>query len=151
MNKIGVTGASDLLGSNVAHKAKDRLSVLALGFSFPPRIENCTSGVLDVTNENSCRDSLVDFKPDWVVHSAACVDLDGCEKNPDLAHEIDVNETESTVKGCYSLRAKMIYVSTDWVFDGKKDLGEKYAGHDLPSPLNRYGKRKREGGNSHSK
>ncbi|TKJ45059.1 hypothetical protein CEE35_05455 [Candidatus Aerophobetes bacterium Ae_b3b] len=145
MKRIAITGASGLVGSNVAYKAKQKLSVLGLGFSFPPRIENCTSGILDITDQNACKNCLMDFRADFVVHSAAYASLGGCEKSPDLAYEVNVKGTENVAKVCHSLRAKMIYISTDWVFDGKKELSERYTENDLPSPLNCYGKTKREG------
>jgi len=145
MERIAITGASGLVGSNVAYKARKEFSVLGLGFSFPAQIENCTSGTLDVVDRDVCKKCLVDFQSDFVVHSAAYVDLESCEKNPDLAYEINIKGTENVAKVCHSLGAKMVYISTDWVFDGKKDLSEKYSENDTPSPLNYYGKTKWEG------
>jgi len=110
MKRIAITGASGLVGSNVAYKAKEKFSVLALGFSFSPRIENCASGILDITDQNACKNCLMDFRPDFVVHCAAYADLGGCEKNQDLAYKINVKGTENIAKVCHELEAKNLYI-----------------------------------------
>lgn len=97
----------------------------------------------DITNEKETVQQIASVRPEIVIHTAAYTDVDGCEKNPSLAFLINVKGTENIVLACQKIGAKAIYISTDFVFDGKKK--SPYKEEDLPNPLSVYGKTKVQG------
>lgn len=97
---------------------------------------------LDVTDPG-CVDRLAALAPDWVVHAAAATDVDGCEREPELAMAVNADGTRRVAEGCRRAGAGLVYLSTDYVFDGCK--GAPYTEGDAPAPLNVYGRSKLEG------
>ena len=81
--------------------------------------------------------------PDIVIHAAAYTDVDGCEKNSKKAEEVNALGTRNVVQACKDCNCLLIYISTDFVFDGEKKSA--YIEEDLPNPLSVYGKSKMEG------
>ena len=67
--------------------------------------------------------------------------LDPCETNQELAHKVNVEGTENIIQGCKLNNSKLVYISTDFVFDGKKG---DYKEEDITNPLSCYGKTKLE-------
>ncbi|MBU5677956.1 dTDP-4-dehydrorhamnose reductase [Alkaliphilus sp. MSJ-5] len=98
---------------------------------------------LDITNLDSCYEILNSIRPEFVIHAAAYTDIDGCEKTPDLAYSVNTNGTENITKAVEKIGTKLIYVSTDHVFDGVK--GSSYNEYDTPNPINVYGMSKYNG------
>ena len=86
--------------------------------------------------------SIRKVNPDVVIHCAAFTNVDECEIQKEKAWEVNVIGTENVAKACQNIGAKMIYVSTDFVFDGKKGM---YKETDKTNPINYYGKTKLEG------
>jgi dTDP-4-dehydrorhamnose reductase len=82
-------------------------------------------------------------RPDWVVLSAAYTDVDGCEKNPDLAFAVNSTGVENVARAAQSAGARVFLVSTDYVFDGKGT--RPYETTDPIAPLNVYGASKAAG------
>jgi len=97
----------------------------------------------DITDEKQTVQQITDVRPEIVIHTAAYTDVDGCEKNPELAERINVIGTENVAKACQRVAAIMFYISTDYVFDGRK--GVPYQEKDEPHPLSIYGKTKLKG------
>ncbi len=97
---------------------------------------------LDVT-DSCCAKKLASLRPDWVVHAAGATDVDGCEGEPELAIAVNAEGTRRVAEGCRRAAAGLVYLSTDYVFDGRK--GAPYTEEDLPAPLNAYGRSKLEG------
>jgi len=93
--------------------------------------------------ESSCEGQVFDARPDVVIHAAAYTDVDGAERQPDLAMAVNAQGTEWVAQGTAKINARLIYISTDYVFDGLK--GSPYLEDDLANPLNFYGKSKLEG------
>jgi dTDP-4-dehydrorhamnose reductase len=88
------------------------------------------------------RATLQTFHPDVVVHTAALGDVDACERQPNDAYRVNVQGTEAIAKAALEVSAKLIYISTDQVYDGVRgDYGEAEA----PHPLMVYGRTKLEG------
>jgi len=83
------------------------------------------------------------FQPDMVIHAAAMTDVDGCELDPDSAYRINALGTRNVAVACQACHAAMLYVSTDYVFDGTK--GEPYLESDEPNPVCVYGRSKLAG------
>lgn len=140
MKKLLVTGASGLLGSHVARLATGRFDTLGLFQSFRPanipgRLES-----LDLADATVVRSKLDDFRPDLIVHCAALADADRAQREPDFARRVNVDATATLANSARRLGAKMLFVSTDLIFDGCK--GAPYVEDDTPHPLSFYGQTK---------
>ncbi len=85
--------------------------------------------------------------PDVVIHLAAATDVDRCEEDPDMAFNVNRNGSANIAEACSLSGAKMVLMSTDYVFDG---LTGPYTEHDKPNPVSVYGRSKLEGENSAS-
>src|SRR5437870_9594508 len=81
--------------------------------------------------------------PDLVIHAAGYTDVDGCERDPDTAFMVNAQGTQRVAEGTAKANAWLIYLSTDYVFDGKKT--EPYTERDPVNPLNVYGRSKLAG------
>ncbi|NLG50541.1 MAG: dTDP-4-dehydrorhamnose reductase [Chloroflexi bacterium] len=84
--------------------------------------------------------SIRDFGPDAIIHTAAMTNVDGCEQDPDLAYKINVVGTRNVALAARQSNAAMVYISTDYVFDGTK--GSPYWEYDAPNPLSVYARTK---------
>jgi dTDP-4-dehydrorhamnose reductase len=92
---------------------------------------------------SSCVEQIASAQPDAVIHAAAYTDVDGAEHQPDLAMAVNAQGTEWVARGTARAKARLIYISTDYVFDGLKKT--PYLEIDPANPLNQYGKSKLEG------
>ncbi|HBG81394.1 TPA: dTDP-4-dehydrorhamnose reductase [candidate division CPR2 bacterium] len=95
---------------------------------------------LDVTDREAILGMLEKEKPEYVLHCAALTNVDGCEDNPELADKINHKSTEYFAEGCNKVNATLMYISTDYVFDGTAK--EPYKVDDKPNPQSAYGKTK---------
>jgi len=96
----------------------------------------------DVT-EHDIIATVAEWSPDAVIHAAAMVDVDGCELNPDIAYRVNALGTQNVALACQRCGAAMVYISTDYVFDGTK--GQPYLEFDQPNPISVYGRSKLAG------
>ncbi|RJO62242.1 dTDP-4-dehydrorhamnose reductase [candidate division WS5 bacterium] len=131
MTKILVTGGYGQLGTALKEVLKSEEALLT------------DTDTMDITDASQVEKAFEGFKPEWLVHGAALTNVDGCEENPELAQSINSFGTEILAKACENYHCKMIYISTDYVFDGKKK--EPYFETDTPNPQSVYGKTKLEG------
>jgi dTDP-4-dehydrorhamnose reductase len=97
---------------------------------------------VDLAVEGAVERALVEFRAEAVLHAAAITDVDGCERAPDLAWRVNVGGTEQVARACRALGARLVAVSTDYVFDG--DRGD-YREEDIPDPRGAYARSKRCG------
>lgn len=130
--KILVTGKTGQLGHDLYELLKDKEEVIAVG-----REE------FDITDINSTQKFIKEYLPDVILHCAAYTKVDDCEKNKDLAYKVNAIGTGNIASICSDIGAKMVYISTDYVFDGRKNT--PYLEFDTPNPLNVYGKSKLAG------
>lgn len=100
---------------------------------------------VDITELEVIKELFSQLAPHFVIHTAAYTDVDGCEENPDRAHMVNALGTRNIALICQKKNIPLVYVSTDFVFDGKKDC--PYTELDEPHPLNVYGKSKLAGEN----
>lgn len=128
---IVVTGADGQLGAELVRALAPQGEVVGM-----------TIGDMDV-RDASCAERLAAIRPDWVVHAAAATDVDGCERDPALAFAVNGEGTRRIAEGCRRAKAGLVYVSTDYVFDGRKS--GPYLEGDHPGPLNAYGRSKLAG------
>ena len=126
--KVLIFGATGMLGKALMRVWKQD-EVVGLG-----------SGDADIRNPEQVQAQVERVKPDWIVLGAAYTDVDGCEINPQLANSVNnfgaVNVAKAAAKG----GAKLLFVSTDYVFDGKGTT--PYETSEPRNPINTYGKSK---------
>ena len=87
--------------------------------------------------------AILDTKSEVVIHAAALTDVDACELDPERAYRVNVTGTRHVAEAASRLGARLVYISTDYVFDGSKQ--EPYTEEDRPNPINVYGRSKLEG------
>jgi dTDP-4-dehydrorhamnose reductase len=138
LTELLIIGAG-LLGSSLALQARD---VMQTSFTFnahPVEIEGCHAYHLDL---GSCPDLIRSLRPDYIVLTAAMTNVDLCETDQDAAWQINVQGPKEVASASRKAGSKLIYISTDYVFDG---LQGNYCEQDAPSPLNYYGESKLAG------
>lgn len=134
--KILITGVSGLLGNNLAWFFKEKYQVLGLYHRHPVDIEGVLTKEIDILSLTSLRECLLNFQPDVLIHCAALADIDHCEKFKEEAMEINVHGTRNIVDGLKELSTRLVHISTDAVYDGKKG---NYTEEDPIQPVNYYG------------
>ena len=130
--RILITGSSGMLGQDLAARLAPRHEVV------PADLPDA-----DITNLDLVHRAFSKTKLDAVIHAAAFTSVDDCERRPDLAFKVNAEGTRNVALACRHASLPMLYVSTDYVFDGKKLT--PYEEDDLPNPLNAYGRSKLEG------
>ncbi|MBA7509032.1 dTDP-4-dehydrorhamnose reductase [subsurface metagenome] len=98
---------------------------------------------MDITDRFAIESRFLKVKPDLVIHCAAFTDVDGCEGFRDKAFLVNGTGTENLAKVARKYDCEFVYVSTDYVFNGKKDM--PYVEEDIPDPVSIYGKSKLAG------
>lgn len=143
MERVLVTGATGFVGSNVVKAAEGKYEVVPTSL-HPFDAMNYSVRVMDVGSKEDCQKVIKAEKPDLVVHCAAYLDLVGCERKNAQARAVNVGGTINLREACKSVGAFLLFVSTDWVFDGTKPFGQLYSESDAPLPVNGYGELKLE-------
>jgi len=137
--RILVTGATGLLGSNVVKVAAEKYGAETIGTihkTKPLKPLPCALESMDITDNQQVIKSIEKYKPNVVIHCAALVDPIILEKNYSIGWKIFVEGTKNLANVCKKNNAKMIFVSSDWIFDG---LNPPYRENSIPHPLNYYG------------
>jgi len=142
MKKILVTGGSGLLGSKIISLARNDFEIIGTSNLNPIHIEGCRSFKLDITDRTAVFELTKKVKSDVVIHTAAFTDVDMCEDQKEKAWKVNVDGTKNITDACKEIHAKVIYMSTDYIFDGKNG---PYSEEDKPKPINYYGLTKLEG------
>jgi dTDP-4-dehydrorhamnose reductase len=138
MKKIFITGGSGLLGSNIIKLASEKYTIYGSYNKHKICFHNIPLLHIDIMNKKQLN-VIVKIKPDCIIHCAAIVNIDECEKNPEFAYQQNVQGTENIVEVAEAVDSFLIYISTDAVFDGKKG---NYSEEDSPNPINVYGETK---------
>lgn len=131
--KVLVTGANGQLGYDVV-KRLEQESIEYLGTD---------RNSLDLTNEEQVKRVIRDYNPDTIIHCAAYTAVDKAEDDKELCYAVNVLGTKYVTQACKESNAKMVYISTDYVFDGEGNRPFKVT--DNPNPINYYGQTKYEG------
>ena len=131
--KVLVTGANGMLGQDLC-----------------PILEDCEFDVIetdidtmDITDKKSVEKVLDDYEPDVVIHCAAYTNVDKAEDEENTARKIKTEGSANIAEICNKKDITLVYISTDYVFDGTKK--GKYLPNDKPCPINAYGRTKLEG------
>jgi S-adenosylmethionine synthetase len=141
---ILITGASGLLGRPLLSLLTEKLSTQPehrlKGWVFQRPRPQCDK--VDITNPNVLLEALEAFQPDIILHTAAERRPDVSEKDPDGTERLNVKATRDLAKWCEKNRSNLLYLSTDYVFDGTLP---PYGTDHKPHPLNGYGHSKLAG------
>lgn len=98
------------------------------------------SAQVDIRNPDQVEKAVVEAKPEWIVLAAAYTDVDGCELNPQLAAAVNTHGAINVARVAARRASRLLFISTDYVFDGKKT--SPYHTGDVRSPINAYGRSK---------
>lgn len=128
--KIFITGADGQLAKSIAEVYAKEDIFLA------------TRDLLDVTDGKKVSDMLSEHSPDIIFHFASLTRGDECARDPDGAYLVNVGGTKNVVAACRRVGATLCFVSTNEVFDGKKETA--YVESDMPNPITVAGKTKHE-------
>ena len=132
--KILVTGVKGQLGYDCVRELTER------GYT---NVKGIDIDDLDLTKEDDVKKYINEYKPDVVMHNAAWTAVDKAEITPDKVYEVNALAPKYIAEACKEINAKMVYISTDYVFDG---LGDKpFNVNDPKAGLSVYGKTKAQG------
>jgi dTDP-4-dehydrorhamnose reductase len=123
--KIALTGSDGMLGSDIKNVFSD------------VELINFTLHDFDITDLDRSHKAINEVKPDYMIHVAAYTDVDGCESNPETAILVNGIGARNITMACEEIGCPVIYISTDYVFDGTKK--ETYNEWDKTNPINMYG------------
>lgn len=139
--KFLVTGSAGLVGSQVVKDlSKHTDEIYSCYNNAKPAFG--TPIKMDLSNPQNMTDVIEKVKPDFIMHIAAMTNIDQCEIEKDLAMKINAKATEIISKQAARQNAFLLYVSTDYVFDGQHSMKKE---SDTPNPIDFYGKTKLEG------
>lgn len=134
--KYLITGAGGQLGFDVKRELLSR-GVAEADIATP------SSKELDITDTKAVENYVENFHPDVIIHSAAYTNVDGAESNQETCRKVNVDGTKNLVEAADKVSAKIIYISTDYVFDGESS--ESYEVDAETAPQSVYGQTKLEG------
>jgi len=130
--RVLVTGAEGMLGSVLLPRLQKKHHVCGVD-----------QRDFDIGDESSVTRAFRELRPEFVFHLAAYTDVDGCEANPQKAEQVNALGTRHVARACADLGAGLLYISSDYVFDGR---GKRpYREDDCPNPLSVYGLTKLRG------
>jgi dTDP-4-dehydrorhamnose reductase len=124
--RIALTGSDGMLGSAIQRVFHGNVDLV-----------NFSLNDFDITDLDAAVSKIRDAAPDYLIHTAAYTDVDGCEKHPEEAFRINGIGTRNIAMACEDIKCPLMYISTDYVFDGTK--GSPYNEWDSPNPINQYG------------
>ena len=141
MKKILVTGCNGQLGRAIRKEYADQ----DIGFINTDVVADDGIVPLDITNIDAVMKMVKDTKPDVIINCAAHTNVDKCEEQQDLAYKINAIGPRNLSIVSSEIGAKMIHISTDYVFEGNGT--RPYIEFDKPNPISAYGRTKLEGEN----
>lgn len=137
--KVYITGIAGMLGYNLFKNLTGKHEVSGCDIINADFVTD----VLDLTDFDKTREILAKCDFDVLIHTAANINVDGCEDNPESAFLLNAEVTNLLAQVCEQKKAKLVYISTDAVFSGKKN--GTYSENDESDPINIYGMSKLKG------
>jgi dTDP-4-dehydrorhamnose reductase len=128
--KVIIFGASGLLGKALTREWTD------------DQVVGLSSRDTDIRDAEGVKKVVAGGKPEWIVLAAAYTDVDGCERNPELAFSVNRDAVVNVAEAAKSAGAQLLFLSSDYVFDGKKT--SPYEIDDVRNPQSVYGRSKAE-------
>jgi dTDP-4-dehydrorhamnose reductase len=143
--RIVITGHKGQLGRALQQVLRPEAQGARTPESMPWSFGDCEIvGVdlpeVDITDPVAAGRAVLEAQPDLVIHAAAMTDVDGCQRNPELAFRVNALGTHNIALACDRAGAVMVHISTNEVFDGR--LGRPYYEWDRPCPLSTYAQSK---------
>jgi len=136
--KLLIIGGSGLVGSTIIKYGIPEYEIFTTYNTNEVFWKNVESFKIDLLEDSSTLINLIrKIKPDFTIHTVAHASVDLCETNHKLADTLHVNVTKDIASVCKDVKSKLLYLSTDAVFEGK--LGKKYTEENIPKPINYYG------------
>ena len=139
MKRLYITGIAGLLGANMAYLLKDHYEITGAD-KILFKASGIKSECFDLLDYIKLKESIERCAPDYLVHTAALVDVDLCEEEKELAYRLNCGLTNVLAEICKNISCQMVYISTDAVFDGNSS--RLYTERDITCPVNYYGKTK---------
>ena len=133
--RVLVTGANGQLGHDLVNRL-NKLGIENIGVDIDD---------FDIADSKETEKFIINYKPDVVLHCAAYTAVDKAEDDKENCYSINVKGTKNIAESCKKLDAKMVYISTDYIFDGKGE--EAHLEYKLANPVNFYGYSKEQGEN----
>ncbi len=143
MEKILIIGVSGLTGYKIAKAANLKYDVYGTYNDRQVKLPNCIINKLDLTNQTELKKLFSDVKPDIVINTTALHNVDYCEENSEQAILVNTKAVSYLYESVERYGAKLVHISTDYVFDGKKTI--PYTEKDLPNPVSIYANSKLQG------
>ncbi len=143
--KILITGAKGMLGTQVVEdltRGYTELGPIPQNFKGAEVIA-ADVDTLDITDKAACEKYMAEVKPDVVINCAAYTNVDGCESHQDDAFKVNAIGPRNLAVACENIGAKLVHVSTDYVFKGDEATPRRE--YDLTNPISVYGKTKNAG------
>ena len=138
--KFLVTCAAGLIGNQIVKDLSESNEVFSCYNQSVPEFGTTTK--MDLQNHGMISEVLSEVKPNIVIHLGAMTGVDLCETNESDAFDINSKATQVIAKKCSEFNSFLIYISTDYIFDGESGM---YNEDDLPNPISTYGKSKLNG------
>lgn len=139
--KILITGVNGLVGNSLHRLLQDSDHKL---FFSSRNLKGLANYKVDITDEVEVNSFFKSERPDVVINSAAMANVDLCEEEQDLCWKVNVEGVQNLVEACDQYSTHLTHISTDYIFDGKKNSGI-YNEDDLPNPQSYYAKSKLAG------
>jgi len=140
--RILVAGGNGQLGSEIIRLFKEKECSLGRidHHYLDSEVIGRDKSLLDITSLESVKKNLMEYKPHIVINTAAYTMVDQCESNEDISFKVNSLGARNLAIACDAIQAKLVHISTDYVFDGESKF--PYREFDLPNPINIYGKSK---------
>ncbi|MCW1297648.1 MAG: dTDP-4-dehydrorhamnose reductase [Candidatus Rehaiarchaeum fermentans] len=137
--RVLLTGAGGLLGKKILQIFSTSHEVIGVYNTSKPEGNYV---IADLSKLDNVRKIISEIKPDVIIHAAALTNVDKCEEDKELAKLLNVDVTREIAKSSNQYGSLLVYISTDYVFDGVKG---NYREEDEPNPINFYGLTKLQG------
>ncbi|QDI88790.1 SDR family oxidoreductase [Candidatus Nitrosopumilus sp. SW] len=140
MKKLFIFGMGGLVGYRISILAKNKFEIYGSYNERNPQFTFASAQKINILEENKVKKALNSINPDYVVITSALTNVDYCESHSKEAKKVNVDAVKNIFEICEQLNCKVIYISSDSVFDGTKK--SPYLENDKPEPINYYGKTK---------
>jgi len=141
MKTLCITGGNGLLGNKLLAAAGKHYRIFTIDLQPRAVSDHFDHTYLqgDIADKDQIAELITATRADCVIHTAAFTDVDGCEREPDKARLVNVTGTQNVVFACRNIGAKLVHLSTDFVFNGNHGPYDEKAD---PEPINVYGETK---------
>lgn len=131
-----IIGGSGQVGEHLlCVLGKQKVPILGTYYKHPlPKMEQ-----LDIQEKNDVQKKIIDLQPSTIYMPASTTNVDSCEQNPEASYQINVFGVRNVIEAANEVGAKLVYFSSDYIFDG---LSGPYTEDDMPNPISAYGRQK---------